>query len=569
MQQGEAKMAGYGETERPVGEPAPQGEMLAPLREPAFRNMWIASLFSNFGQLFLGVGAAWEMTRLGNSSPIMVALVQSAMMLPLMLVTLPAGAIADMFDRRRIAITGLGFSAICAAVLAAVSYFGLVTPWLLLLFCVLIGAGVALFSPSWQASIPEQVSRANLPAAVALGSVSYNVARSFGPALGGIIVLAAGAMAIFAATAFLYMPLLIAFALWKRRHVPSRLPPERIDRAIIGGARYALHSPGIRIALTRVFAFGLATATASALAPLIAKELLGGSAATFGILLGAQGVGAVVGALFVSKIRDWIGTETAVRLFAIASGAAMVGIGFSHDIVITCLAFMVVGAGNILTIAMLNVTVQMSAPRWVTARALSLFSSAITGGVGIGAWGWGLFAGAQSVSLALIVSGIAVALTAGLGFLLPLPPEQESDNSMVEIGYEPEVSLALTMRSGPVAIEVEYDVDPDAARDFYGVMVKMQSMRKRIGGFDWSLSRDIANPALWIERYHCPTWGDYLRMRDRYSQTDFDIQAEADGFNRSGDGRRVRRCLERPFGSVRWQAESYDPRQETVGWMGP
>jgi len=171
------------------------------------------------------------MTRLSNS-PSLVALVQTALMVPLMLVTLPAGAIADMFDRRRIAMTGLGFSAVSATVLATITALGLTTPWTLLAFCVLIGAGVALFSPSWQASIPEQVSRVHLPAAIALGSISYNVARSFGPALGGLIVVLYGVKAVFGMTALLYLPLLIAFFFWRRRHVPSRLPPERLDRAI-------------------------------------------------------------------------------------------------------------------------------------------------------------------------------------------------------------------------------------------------------------------------------------------------------------------------------------------------
>ncbi|MDE8653457.1 MFS transporter [Novosphingobium album (ex Liu et al. 2023)] len=545
---------------------APEGAF-APLRERAFRNIWSASVLSNFSQLFLGVGAAWEMTRL-SSSPSMVALVQTAMMLPLMLVTLPAGAIADMFDRRRIAITGLCFSALSAAALATVAFLGLTTPWLLLGFCVLIGAGVALFSPSWQASIPEQVSRQNLPAAIALGTISYNVARSFGPALGGLIVLAAGAKAVFTLTAVLYTPLLIAFILWKRRHIPSRLPPERIDRAIVGGARYALHSPAIRTALVRVLIFGLTTATSSGLAPLVAKQLLRGDAATFGILLGAQGVGAVLGALFVSAIREKIGAERAIRLFAIGTGLALIAIGFSQSLVTSCIAFFVIGACNILTVALLNVSVQMSAPRWVTARALSLFSSAITVGVGVGAWAWGEFAASHSVAMAFTVSGLAAMATAVLGFLLPMEREVESDNSTVEIGYEPEVAMALKLRSGPVVIEVEYDVEPEQARDFYGVMMQMRNVRKRIGGFDWSISRDIENPAIWIERYHCPTWGDYLRMRDRYSQADFVVQGHADAYHR-GEGRRVRRMLERPFGSVRWKAESLDPLQETVNYIVP
>jgi MFS family permease len=489
-------------------------------------------------------------------------------MVPLMFVTLPAGAIADMFDRRRIAISGLAFSSVAAAVLATIAFLGLTAPWILLLFCALIGGGVALYSPSWQASIPEQVSRENLPAAVALGTISYNVARSFGPALGGVIVLAAGAKAVFGLTSLLYLPLLISFVLWKRRHVPSRLPPERIDRAMISGARYALHSPDIRTALARVFAFGLCTATASGLAPLVAKSMLQGDAAVYGILLGAQGVGAVLGALFVSNIRQMLSTEMAIRTFAMGTGLALVVIGLSHDLVLTCAAFFVIGACNILTVAILNVAVQLSAPRWVTARALSLYSSAITAGIGIGAWGWGEIAGATSVSSAFVASGIAVASTVLLGFVLPLSRE-DHDTTVVEIGYEPEVSLALTLRSGPIVIEVQYDVDPQLARDFYETMMRLQRVRKRIGGFDWSIARDIENPALWTERYHCPTWGDYLRTRDRYTQPDFEVQAEADSFNRGEVGRRVTRRLERPFGSVRWKAESLDPQQETLGYLAP
>ncbi|MCJ2188410.1 MFS transporter [Novosphingobium beihaiensis] len=544
------------------------GGAFAPLREPVFRRIWSASLFSNFGQLFLGVGAAWEMTRLSDS-PSMVALVQTAMMVPLMLVTLPAGAIADMFDRRRIAMSGLGFSAVCAATLAGISHFGLITPWALLLFCVLIGAGVALYSPSWQASIPEQVSRAHLPAAVALGTISYNVARSFGPALGGLIVVIYGAKSVFGMTAVLYLPLLAAFFLWRRAHVPSRLPPERIDRALISGARYAFHAPAIRTALLRVLAFGLTTATASALAPLVAKDILHGNAATFGILLGAQGVGAVTGALFVSQIRERLSTETAVRICAVTSGLALAAAGLSTSLVLSCAAYLVVGAGNILTIAMLNVTVQMSAPRWVAARALSLFSSAITAGIGIGAWGWGELANGHGVAYAMMMSGAAVGATAFLGLILRIESDHDADTSTVALSNDPEVAMDLSLRSGPIVVEVEYDVDPDRAREFFAVMMKMQTVRKRIGAFQWSIARDIADPALWTERYHCPTWGDYLRMRDRYTQTDIAIQGEADSYNRSNQGHRVHRRLERPFGSVRWKAESYDPHQDTIGFIGP
>jgi MFS family permease len=300
------------------------------------------------------------MTRL-SGDPAMIALVQSAMMLPLMLVAVPAGAVADMFDRRKIAMAGLAFASIGGATLSALAFFGMTTPWLLLGFCSLIGAGVALYAPAWQASIGEQVPSKQIPAAIALGTVSYNLARSFGPALGGLIVLFAGAQAAFAVNALCYLPLLVGFFLWRRHIAPARLPPERIDRAIVSGARYALHSSAIRTVLARAFAFGLVGASAGALAPLIAKDLLHGDASTFGLLLGASGVGAVVGALIVSDVRARFGTERAIRWLSFSSGLALAAVGASTNLVLTCLLLVFNGGANILVIALLNVTAQVAA----------------------------------------------------------------------------------------------------------------------------------------------------------------------------------------------------------------
>ncbi|MBU6267327.1 MAG: MFS transporter [Sphingomonadales bacterium] len=541
----------------------------APLGEPTFRRIWVSSLFSNFGQLILGVGAAWEMKRLTNGSPAMVALVQTALMLPMFLVALPAGAIADMFDRRKIALTGLGFAALSGAALTVLAKFGLVTPWLLLGLIVLIGAGVALYGPSWQSSISEQVSEAHLPAAVSLGSISYNIARSFGPAVGGVVVLTFGAKAAFGINAVGYLPLWFAFLAWQRRHVPSRLPPERLDRAIVSGARYAFHSPAIRTVVVRALAFGLASATYTALGPLVASDLLHGDAATYGIILGATGIGAVTGALYLARLRAKVEVETLVRIFIIITGAALVLVGVSRSLWLTVIAFFLIGIANMQTASLFNIGVQLTAPRWVTARALSLYSSSITGGVAIGAWFWGQVAAHYGVTFALAASGGVAAATALLGVWMPLPREDDIHTESVNIGAEPRVALGLSMRSGPIVVEVEYDVDPDEARAFYEVARQLQKVRMRNGGFDWSIARDIANTATWTERYHCPTWGDYLRMRDRYTQSDLDIQQAADGFNRTPGERRVRRWLERPYGSVRYKADSPDPKTGLQSFFGP
>jgi MFS family permease len=541
---------------------------LEPLRDRTFRNIWSASLLSNFGQLVLGVAAAWEMTRLAHS-PEMVALVQTALMLPLMLVAVPAGAIADMFDRRKIALIGLSFSSICAATLTLLAAAGLAGPWVLLLFCFLIGGGVAFYSPAWQSSISEQVPPEHLPAAVSLGAVSYNIARSFGPAIGGAIVLAFGAKAAFATNALFYLPLIGAFFLWKRRHVPPRLPPERLVRAIISGWRYSLHASSVRTVMVRAVSFGLMSAATAALTPLVAKDLLGGDAGTYGLLLGASGVGAVVGALMVSDVRDRFSPEAAVRLGTVIVGLMVLVVGFSHSLILTALALAVIGAFNMLIISMLNVAVQLSVPRWVGARALAWYQSSLTGGLAFGSWMWGDITSGHGVAVALFGSAAGLILLPLLGLLLPLPGTEEVAVEIVELSDDPDVALAITHRSGPIVVEIDYRVDPDHARHFYGKMLELQYARLRNGAFDWSIARDLADAAMWTERFHYPTWQDYLRQRTRFTQSDMELQASADAYNSIEGGSRVRRRLERPLGSVRPQADTPDPRNDTIGIYTP
>jgi MFS family permease len=548
--------------------PARSWGALEPLREGTFRMIWSASLLSNFGQLVQGVGAAWQMTRLTSSTG-MVALVQTALMLPLMLVAVPAGAIADMFDRRKIALVGLSFATLCAAALTILSAFGLNTPWVLLSFCSLIGAGVALYGPAWQASIIEQVKPLHLPAAIALGSVSYNIARSFGPALGGLIVIAAGATAAFAVNALLYLPLIGAFLLWRRKHVPARLPPERIDRAIISGARYALHSPPIRTVMIRAFTFGLCAASTTALMPLIARDMLKGDASSYGLLLGASGAGAVAGALLLGTAREHLQAEHAVRGCAVVAGAMVLLLGLTRNLLLAGAELAIVGAAYMLLIALLNVAVQLSVPRWVTARALTWFQSSLTGGIALGAVIWGRVAGHWGIEVALVASGAALMAAPLIGLILPMPQVSMAEVEVIELGNEPEIALALTSRSGPIVIEVDYRVNPADARRFYEVMLKLQGARSRNGAFDWSLARDISDPALWTERFHFPTWGDYLRQRSRFTQGDRELQASADAFHAAASGPRFRRRLERPFGSVRWRADTPDPHREPISIYTP
>ncbi len=536
--------------------PPPSDGTLAPLRYGLFRRIWFASLASNLGLLIQSVGAAWAMTQM-TASANKVALVQTALMLPIMLIAMPAGAIADMHDRRIVALVSLCIALVGATALTVLAWFNMITPEILLAFCFIIGSGMALFGPAWQASVSEQVPPEALPSAVALNGISYNIARSFGPAIGGVIVAAAGAVASFAANAVLYLPLLVVLYMWQRTVEPSRLPRESLNRAMVSGIRYISNSPSIRIVLIRTLMVGIAGGSISALMPLVARDLLHGDAQTYGIMLGAFGMGAVVGALNLGRLRKQLSSEAAVRACAITMGVSIAVIAISDKAAMTAAALVVGGAAWMLIISLSNIAVQLSAPRWVAGRSLAAFQASIAGGIAIGSWGWGRLTDGIGVEYALLVSAVAMLGSPLLGIWMPMPPvgsRQEDGETLAD----PEVQLAITGRSGPVVIEIEYRVAQDDARAFYGVMQKVQLSRQRNGAYDWSLARDIADPELWTERYHCPTWLDYLRQRSRSTLSERAMHLRAMAFHVGPDPVRVRRMLERPFGSVRWKDETPD-----------
>ena len=534
----------------------------APLRYPVYRRIWIAGLLSNLGLLIQGVGAAWQMT-LMTSSADMVALVQTAALLPTLLISIAAGAIADMYDRRKVALVGLCVSLTTAATLSALAHFGWLSPYVLLGFSFLIGTGMALFQPAWQASVNEQVPPETLPQAVALNGISFNIARSFGPAIGGVIVAAAGAVASFVVNALCYVPLIVVLLLWKRNIEPSRLPPERLTRAIVSGVRYVIHSPNLRTVLTRTMLFGIIGSGAAALMPLVARDLLGGGARLYGIMLGAFGLGAVIGALNVSMVRRKFEAELSVRTCAFMMGAAVIVVALSRSQVLTAGALVVAGAVWMLAIALFNIGVQLSAPRWVAGRALAAFQASIAGGVALGSWGWGHVANTAGVSETLLISGGVMLASPLIGFWLTMPVVGTSSDD-AEALADPEVHLSITARSGPVVLEIEYRVDQKRAREFHNLMQKVQLSRQRNGAYGWSIARDLTDPELWTERYHCPTWLDYLRQRNRPTQQERALTQSAQEFHLGPDPVRIRRMLERPFGSVRWKEDTPDRAAKDV-----
>lgn len=529
--------------------PSSSDGITAPLHYPSFRRIWLASLFTNLGILIQGVGAAWAMTQMTSSAG-HVALVQTALLLPVMLIALPAGAIADMHDRRIVGLVALSIELCGATLLTLLDWLGLTTPNLLLAFCFAVGSGMALMGPAWQSSVREQVPSHALPAAIALNGISYNIARSVGPAIGGIVVAAAGAVAAFALNALLYLPLMLALFLWKRISEPSRLPPERLNRAMVSGARYIINSPSIKIVLTRALATGVIGGAIIALMPLVARDLLHGGAQTYGIMASAFGLGAVIGALGITEVRKRMSGEAAIRACALSMGGAVAAVALSGQPILTAAALVLAGAVWMMAWVVFSVGVQLAAPRWVAGRSLAAYQAVSSGGIALGSWGWGKLTDAAGVDTALLVAAALMLASPLLGLWMPMPRISDGADE-AEMLDDPKVRLALTGRSGPLVVEIEYRVAQENARAFHSVMQEVQLFRQRNGAYGWSIARDIADPELWMERYRCPTWLDYLRQRNRSTQSERELDRQAGAFHVGPDPIRVRRMLERPFGSVR------------------
>lgn len=517
---------------------------LSPLQYPVFRGVLAASTLTNLGGLIQSVGAAWLMISIAPSAD-MVALVQASVNLPIVLLSLVAGAMADNLDRRRMMLGAQTFMLTVSIALALCAWNGLITPWLLLLFTFLIGCGMAFNAPAWQASVGDMVPRAELPGAVALTSMGFNIARSVGPAIGGAIVAAAGVAVAFAVNAASYIALLAVLWRWRPTPTPQTLPRETLGVAVGAGVRYVAMSPAIRKVLVRSTVFCIGASALMALMPLVAKNLLGGGPLTYGLLLGAFGVGAVAGALGNARLRQAQSTETIVRWASIGSAVAGAIAGLSTHLLTTMAVLLVAGAGWMLALATFNVAVQMSAPRWVVARALSLYQMAAFGGLAGGSWLWGEVAARESVGAALLAASAVTAACAALGRWLPLAQTEDLNLDLLRLWKEPSTALPVEPRTGPVVITIEYVIHTEDIVDFLEAMSEWRRVRRRDGARNWRLLRDLADPELWIERYETPTWLDYVRHNSRMTQHDAIIPERLRALHRGPEPPRVRRMIER------------------------
>ncbi len=524
----------------------PPASALSPFRHRIFRSVWIATLISSFGGMIQGVGAAWMMVALAASAQ-MVTLVQASITLPIVMLALVTGALADAYDRRKLMIAAQCFMLVVSTVLAVFAYLGAVTPWLLLLFTFLIGCGAALNAPAWQASVGAMVPREDVPSAVTLNSMSFNLARSVGPAIGGLIVAAAGAAVAFTVNAASYVGLIAVLARWRPERERRHLPRERLGSAILSGIRYVSMSPNINSTLVRGFVTGIGASAASALLPLIARDMIGGGAAIYGLLLGAFGVGAVVGAFWSHRLRIAYSNELIVRCALAGSALGIAVSAVSTWLALTMAAMVLCGMGWVLVVSLLNATVQMSAPRWVVARALSLYQMATFGGMAGGAWLWGYVTERSGLMTALLIAAAVQLGCVILGRWFRLPETEEMNLDLLRF-REPDTAVPVRGRTGPVIVTIEYRIAEADVLAFLTAMAERRRIRRRNGARRWALLRDLSDPQLWIERYHSPTWTEYVRHNRRFTHDDAAVGRRIRALHQGPDAPPIRRMIERETG---------------------
>jgi MFS family permease len=528
----------------------------APLTYPLFRDRWIASTISSIGTWMQDTAGTWLMTVL-TTSPLLIALMQTAASLPVLLFGLVAGATADIFDRRKLLIFWQGWMLVSVAILAVLTFLGHISPWALLAFTALLNVGSSLNNPAWQAIVPELVPRDLIPDTVALNAASNNLARAVGPALGGLMVAAfasthTGAGSVFALNALSFAAVIYVLVEWKRTPLfKSALPSERIAGSIRGGLRYVRYSPSLQASLVRAFTFPFfVSAIWSLLAVVARNDLHGGifgrnGAIGYGVLNGALGVGAVIAATQVARVRRKYSADIILAVATVFEALTLFTLAFAHTP--WAIIPMLIGAGACWTSSMssINTSVQLAAPPWVTARALGTYMMTFQGGMALGSVLWGFIAERTRTPYALAASGAGLLITLPIVYRFhilqgPLPdhtPYQYKRPAPalvpVELGpdgapsdaWDPANLHDPQYEQGPVRISIHYHIPLDCYREFTHRIHELRGVRLRDGAVRWGIYRDADDPTHLNETFIMESWLDYLRSRERVTAADAEIRA--------------------------------------------
>ncbi|MBR0777234.1 MFS transporter [Bradyrhizobium diazoefficiens] len=523
----------------------------APFASRPFVWLWLANTVSALGTWIQNAASAWIMTDLAPN-PMMVSLVQTAAQLPVLLLALPAGAVADLVDRNRLLILTNMLMLIASAILAVVAGIGHVDPAMLLGLTVLLAVGAALNGPAWAASVPLTVPRHFLAQALVLNAVGFNIARAIGPATGGVILAVAGATVAFAANAasFAFVALVVGvFLKFPRRQAKNNLPPEPLQSAMRVGLAYALHEPVVRTALVRSGAFFGSGSAIWALLPLYVRQVLELSSASFGLMMGVIGAGAVLGGMIMPTLNRFFPRNNMILLAGVACGLALVPLAVFPSATIAYGALLVFGIGWIVGASNLQATVQLAAAPWVRARALALYQAVFNGAMGLGAilWGWlGDYAGLKGTILAAGLAGCAIAVLAR-AIQLPAKIDDPSASALTvppDLLIAEEMTPLLQSARHRLRAAVSYQVDPSEAAAFRGAMAKVRQSRYRDGAVGWALSRDVSDPSHWVETFVIRDWHELQRGMERLNLADSEAVVHARSYHRGKQLPRVTLLLQ-------------------------
>ncbi len=509
-------------TSSPPAQPAATSAW-APLRNRAFRALWIASFVANIGTWMQTVGAQWFLLDHHGGSAL-VAFVQAAASLPVLLLTIPAGVLAEFVDRRRLLIAVQAFQAATGGLLAALTLAGRMTPSLLLAFTFLLGAGAAVQLPAYQAFIPALVPRTQLGAAASLSSLGVNLARAVGPAIAGVLVLSLGTGGLFVlnAASFVVFGLILVIT-----PGPARLKQRSAGflAGLEAGGRYVRNAPFVRRILLRLVLFAAPANILWALLPLVARHQLGMSAAGYGILLAAAGVGAVAGAVAAPRIRSRLSPTALLTVSGLVYGAGMLALGLTHNPVVAVVVLLPTGVAWITVIAGLNAAVQSFLPAWVRARALSIYQVTLFTTFAASAVAWGIIAQLTSLADSFYLAGALLIAGAVAGLRWPLRAPASAERAQVAFWPEPAAPAAGEDQSAPVQVMIGYTVDPGQRAAFLAAMTGLRRSRLRTGAYRWDLYRDPADSSRYIEEFDVDSWQDHLEQHhDRLTADDREFQ---------------------------------------------
>lgn len=495
------------------------GGLFAPFGYAAYRAIWIANLFANLGMWAQSVASAWVMTE-AQGSALMIAMIQVASAVPLVVLSIVAGVLADNYDRRRLMLIGITLQSLGSLFITAVAVFSTLTPELLILSILGISMGSALTTPAWQAAVNEQVPRTSVANAVLLNSVNYNVARALGPALGGILLSWVSAGWVFLLNSVCCGVLIVAIWRWHREVPSHRLPPERIIEGMRAALHFTHYSSVTRLVMLRAFTFGMSASAIWALLPLLAKHNPSGNASVYGYMLGALGIGAIMGSLGVERVRRRVGTSRVISLAAIVYGVVMVVLGCVESLWLLFPALFLGGAGWIAAVSTYNAAVQLLVPDWVKARALALYQTALYAGLALGSFLWGHLAETMTVYGALFTAGLVMLGCAALLFSSKLPSLDANDMVHVDTPEFSVPDMPFDHERGSVMVSIEYTIPEERTRDFVRAVRPLRKLRLRNGAERWSLYRDISDKTLWQEVFLVRNWLQHLRMLDRLTLAD-------------------------------------------------